>query len=485
MSHKKDGNIAVIGAGLAGLAVAIRLRVKGYHVVVYERQSTYGGKLASFESDGFRFDKGPSLLTEPNLIDELFLVAGKNPRDYFHYERINDNCHYFFADGTRLHLTGNREADKKAITRFSSNTDADAFSEYLDQSVKTYDNVGGLFIDQEQPGFTTLLHPKYFLKYPTFFSAPFRKKLHEYNSASFKDKRLVQLFDRFGTYNGSDPYRMSGLFSMIPHLELVKGTYFPKKGMREIPESLYRLAIELGVSFQFEKNIEVRSSNNKYLIEQVVFDKVICAIDHLTFYKDVLNDQELFDQYKEQERSTSGLVFFLGINRKITELGLHNIFFSKNYEQEFRQITRESTLAKDPTIYIHVSSVAVNEDSPENCQNWFVMVNTPAGVVVDEAYKQHVFDLLCERIQTNFQIDLKPLILHQSHWDTRDIEKLTGSYMGALYGSSSNHLLSTFKRHSNQVKKYKNLYFCGGTVHPGGGIPLVLRSSKIVADLIK
>lgn len=485
MSPKKDENIAVIGSGLAGLAAAIRLRVKGYNVVVYELQSTYGGKLASFESDGFRFDKGPSLLTEPNLIDELFLFAGKNPRDYFQYERIDDNCHYFFPDGTRLHLTGNRETDKKAITRFSSETDANAFSEYLDQSVKTYNNVGGLFIDQEQPGFTTLLHPKYFLKYPTFLSAPFRKKLHEYNSGSFKDKRLVQLFDRFGTYNGSDPYRMSGLFSMIPHLELVKGTYFPKKGMREIPESLYRLAIELGVSFQFEKNIEVRSSNNKYVVEETIFDKVICAIDHLTFYKDVLKDQELFDQYKEQERSTSGLVFFLGINRNIPELGLHNIFFSKNYEQEFREITRESTLAKDPTIYIHVSSVAVKQDSPENCQNWFVMVNTPAGVVVDDAYRQHVFDLLCERIKTNFQIDLKPLILHQSHWDTQDIEKLTGSYMGALYGSSSNHLLSTFKRHSNQVKKYKNLYFCGGTVHPGGGIPLVLRSSKIVADLIK
>jgi phytoene dehydrogenase-like protein len=168
----------------------------------------------------------------------------------------------------------------------------------------------------------------------------------------------------------------------------------------------------------------------------------------------------------------------------IDSFGVHNIFFSEDYQKEFSEIFDKRELADEPTFYIHISSVAHKSDAPDGGQNWFTMVNVPAGVVPDEAYREKMKDLLAQRLKDQFQFDLRKDILFEDFWDCQAIQEHSGSYMGALYGSASNSLTASIKRHGNVSKKYPNLYFCGGTVHPGGGIPLVLRSAKIVSELI-
>jgi phytoene desaturase len=478
---------AIIGAGLAGLSAAIRLRKKGFEVHVFEKNERHGGKLDEFEDQGFRFDKGPSLLTEPWLIDELYELWGKNPSDYFSYERQQESCRYFFSDKSAITILGNDTLDQANLTQTFGEKDATNFIKYKRSSKRVFERTGSLFIDHAQPRIVDFLKWRFIKRYPEFLNARFRKTLHAFNSSAFSDKRLIQLFDRYGTYNGSDPYRMSGLYSMIPHLELNLGTYFPKKGMRSIVDGLYALALEIGVEFHFNFNgtVENSKSQSGFSISGESFDKVVCAIDHLTFYKSVFKDDELFKKYSIQERSTSGLVFFIGINTKINELGLHNLFFSSNYSKEFEQITRLNELAEEPSIYVHISSSVNEVDSQAGGQNLFVMVNTPSGVKVNAEYRSHVKNLLFDKIKSLSGIEVDKHIIHESFWDAETIESQTGSYLGALYGSSSNSISATFKRHPNKSKKYKNLYFCGGTVHPGGGIPLVLRSSKIVTEIIE
>jgi phytoene dehydrogenase-like protein len=211
----------------------------------------------------------------------------------------------------------------------------------------------------------------------------------------------------------------------------------------------------------------------------------VCAIDHVTFYRDLLKDSRKFDRYSKQERSSSALVFYWGLKEGVQGLGLHNILFSGDYRLEFDQIFKHKIIPDDPTIYVHISSIVNTEDAPADGQNWFVMVNTPAGLIPTEEQIVLVKKKILNRIEKQFGIQIDDQIVLQKTWTSEGIASDTGSYLGALYGASSNGKFAALKRHPNASKKYKGLYFCGGTVHPGGGIPLVLKSAKIVSELIE
>ncbi|MDA0986213.1 MAG: FAD-dependent oxidoreductase [Bacteroidetes bacterium] len=360
----------------------------------------------------------------------------------------------------------------------------------MDRSKSTYEQIGNFFTDNPPAGIKDIFKRDLIIRYPHFLTSKLRKTLHQYNHTALGDKKIVQIFDRFGTYNGSNPFKMSALYSMIPHLEQNKGTFFPTGGMRAIVDSLYNLAVEQGVKFKFNQTInsisemENRSFVIKSGMESFVVDKVVCAIDHLPFYEYILKDVQLLAKYRKQERSSSALVFYWAVDKVIPEFGLHNIFFSENYREEFEAIFKTKNFSISPTIYIHISSVINHEDAPENCQNWFVMFNTPAGISPTTKQIIELRELVFKQMDLHFKIDLNEHILFEKTWDAKGIEADTGSEQGALYGASSNGKLAALRRHGNKSKKYQNLYFCGGTVHPGGGIPLVLKSAKIVSHLM-
>lgn len=486
---KKPRTIVIIGAGLAGIAAALRLRRLGHDVTVLERSSDYGGKLGTFDWNGFRWDRGPSLFTEPQLVDELFSLYGKDPRAYFNYAPSETACTYFFPDSDPVTFYTDRERLKTELSERFGIESAKKTIGYIDESRSTYQRIGTFFTDHPQPTVKDIFRGELLVRYPHFLSAKMRRTLHRYNETKLADPRLVQLFDRFGTYNGSDPFRMSGLYSMIPHLEHNDGTYFPEKGMRSIVDALYLLAVENGVGFRFGQQIwsAVLTENLGYHIETngetLQADTLVCAIDHLPFYKQILKDNRLHDKYARQERSSSALVFYWAVDR-VFPLGLHSIFFSSDYKKEFEAIFGSRTLPSEPTIYVHISATANPDDAPEGCQNWFVMINTPSGIVPDASQTEALRTFILDRIGRQLGISLREHILFEQTWNARGIEEDTGSAAGALYGAASNGKLAALKRHGNKSAFYPNLYFCGGTVHPGGGIPLVLRSARIVEQLI-
>lgn len=481
--------VAVIGAGLAGIAVSIRLAKKGYDVSVYEKSPTFGGKLGFIQTDQFRFDKGPSLFTNPEEVDELFEICGKNPRDFFNYKKHDRSCTYFFPDKTQVTFYSDKDELKTEISSRFSSAEAHKVLTYLERSKQTYERIGDFFVDHPPVKLKDVFRKDLLVRYPHFLTAKLRKTLHRYNHSALVNPKLVQIFNRYGTYNGSNPYKMSGIYSMIPHLEQNKGTFFPVGGMRSIVSSLYQLAVNEGVKFHFQSNIKeiyIRHQGYELLMEDssISCDKLICAIDHLTFYRDLLKDEKLFKHYSKQERSSSGIVFYWGMKKKQIDLSLHSIIFSEDYRKEFDQIFIKKKIPDDPTIYIHLSSSINAEDAPENGQNWFVMINTPAGIQPDENEITEIRKRVLKKISDYFQSDIETNIVFEDVWTANEIEQETGSFQGALYGASSNSKLAALRRHGNKQKRYPGLYFCGGTVHPGGGIPLVLKSAKIVSDLI-
>jgi phytoene dehydrogenase-like protein len=186
-----------------------------------------------------------------------------------------------------------------------------------------------------------------------------------------------------------------------------------------------------------------------------------------------------------QERSSSALIFYWGIKKEFNELDLHNIFFAKEYEKEFECLFKTKTLHKDPTVYINITSKYCKEDAPSGCENWFVMINVPAnsGQDWDALIKEARISIL-KKLSRILRTEIESLIETEEILDPRKIEARTSSYQGALYGTSSNNKFAAFLRHPNFSNHFKNLFFCGGSAHPGGGIPLCLQSGRITAEII-
>lgn len=483
----------VIGAGIAGIAASIRLQLKGYQVLCLENNSYPGGKLSEIKLEGFRFDAGPSLFTMPQYVDELFLLANKNPREHFNYLPLEKTCIYFYEDGTVMTAYADKEKFKMEMHE-KLNLSHQALEKFLQKSKTIYDITYYVFLER------SLHRLKTFLRWPTIQSI-FRlpqidamRSMNKANEEILHSDKAVQFFNRYATYNGSNPYKAPATLNVIHHLEHEFGAWLPKYGMYHITDSLVKLAESLGVKFQYQTKVNriVHDSKKVSGIECIhqninefhEADIIVSNMDVYHTYKKLLNDINAPESILNQTKSSSALIFYWGINKSFDQLDVHNIFFSKDYKYEFDCIDA-AKITDDPTVYINITSKKIKSDAPENAENWFVMINVPNNQNQnwDELIatsRENIIKKLSRLLNT----DIAPLIVCEDILDPRSIEAKTSSHRGALYGNSSNNQFAAFLRHSNKSSKLKGLYFCGGSVHPGGGIPLALLSAKICTDFI-
>jgi diapolycopene oxygenase len=488
---KNPKNIIIIGSGIAGIAAAIRLKSTGHNVTVYETNNYPGGKLTSFSKDGYRFDMGPSLFTMPQFVEQLFEVAQRPIETYFQYKKKAIICNYFYEDGTTFSALADETEFANAASQ-TFNVDKSAILDYFKASKKKYDLTSSLFLEKSLQKINTYFSKDTLKAIFNVNSLGLNTTLSEYNSKIFKDKRLVQFYDRFATYNGSSPYQTPGIMSMIPHLEQYFGTYFPKGGMHSITMSLFQLAKDCGVTFNFNAEVEQITTTKNKTTGVVVngtaisADIVISNADIVPTYRKLLKQHKAPEKILKQPRSSSALIFYWGITKQFPQLDLHNIFFSEDYKTEFDCIFKQKKVHNDPTVYINISSKEEPSDAPKGHENWFTMINVPSneGQDWDEiitAARQNIIEKLSRLINE----DISKLIEFEDILDPRTIASNTQSHQGALYGASSNNKYAAFLRHPNFKSSIDNLYFCGGSVHPGGGIPLCLLSGKIVSELIE
>lgn len=486
----KPKNAIVVGAGIAGLAAAIRLQSAGIKTKVFEKNSYPGGKLTEFTKNGYRFDMGPSLFTMPQFVEDLFKASNKNISEYFDYDKKEVVCNYFYDDRTTFSALANKEKFAKNAAK-TFDVKEEQIIKYFDRSKRKYDLTHTLFLEKSIHKVSTYLSLNTLKAIVNIRSLDISTTLHDYNKSEFSDPKLIQLFDRFATYNGSSPYKTPGIMSMIPHLEQYYGTFFPKGGMHSITESLFHLAKDIGVDFQFNQEVEKIIIKNKTAVgiklsdKSILSDVVVSNSDVVPTYRRLLKDQKAPVKTLQQDRSSSALIFYWGIQKEFPQLDLHNIFFSKDYQKEFDTIFNQKNVGDDVTVYVNITSKEESSDAPKGSENWFVMVNVPSNTNQDwdEIIKRTRKNVI-EKLSKILNVQLTDLIDFEEILDPRKIEANTMSYQGALYGASSNEKFSAFLRHPNFSQSISNLYFCGGSVHPGGGIPLCLLSGKIVSELI-
>ena len=484
--------VAIIGAGVAGLAAAARLAVAGHAVTVFEAGPTFGGKMQQFAlPGGYRFDAGPSLFTLPLLVDDIFRLAHREPSDYFRYERLDPITRYFFADGTRLAAWADAGRFAAEVEE-KLGTPAAAVTQFLARAGRAYEATAGTFLHKSLHKAGTYFSPETLKAVAALPQLGLLGTMHQRHEKAFgRDARLVQLFDRYATYNGSDPYQAPATLSMIPHLEHGIGAFYPAGGIYAIAESLHRLAQEFGVKFRYDEAVEEilvaegRVTGLRTARDVYDFGRVVSNMDVVPTYRRLLPGQPAPERTLAQPRSSSALIFYWGIAREFPELDLHNIFFSEDYAAEFAAIFEAQTVADDVTVYVNITSKKTPTDAPPGHENWFVMVNVPHDQGQDwAALTQRTRAAVLARLRRALGLDMAPLITTERVWTPPGIAADTSSFGGALYGSSSNNALAAFLRHPNFSGRLDGLYFCGGSVHPGGGIPLCLLSAKIVASLI-
>lgn len=473
--------IAIIGSGIGGLAAACRLARKGHRVTVFEKNATPGGKINEIVGMGYRFDTGPSLFTLPELVNELF----EDEKDGLPYHKLDILCKYFFEDGKAI--TAYADTDKFiAECEKQLHAEGRQIRKYLNEAATMYRLTADIFL------FNSLHKVKNFIRWRVLKSLlqvhkiRFYRTMHGQNAHTFSDPRLVQLFDRYATYNGSNPYQAPATLNVIGHLENNLGAYFPKEGMYAIANKLFQLAQSRGVHFEFNTQVdEILLTGKKAIglrIGNMVqhFDSIVSDTD-VRYVAENMMEHPLKKRLRKMEPSSSLIVFYLGIKKTFPGLDLHNILFSNNYKKEFESIFQTKTIDNDPTVYIFVSSKLIPSDAPEGCENWFVMINAPSDAGQDwHQMLQQARSYIIEKINRVLQIDLEPLIEFEKVATPQSINTHTLSYAGALYGNSSNSMFAAFLRHPNFLRKIQNLYFVGGSVHPGGGIPLCLSSAKII-----
>lgn len=480
----------VCGAGIGGMVSALSLCKKGYEVRIFEKNDYAGGKMGEFIRDGFRFDTGPSLITMPHVIKDLFTSLGRKSEDYIEFEKLESSCRYFWNDGTVFEWYSDHNLLKKELKDVFGQTESDNFDRCIEYGKKFYELSNEAFLEGEfrLRNFITTEG----LKNATKFISG--RSMNDVANKFFKNPKLKQLFNRFATYNGSSPYLAPQFFAIIPYTEHKFGPWYVKGGIYRIAEALQKLCSEFDIEINFGKcltriessgekisNLEfTESDGNTFILDD--FDQVVANFTSLPALMPN-------DYLKNDDWSSSGFILFLGIKKTFSSLAHHNIFFSENYEREFIDIFEKRIPANEMTVYVSTTSKNESADAPENCENWFVLVNVP--YITEEnkwtqqakaKYADIVIDNL-ESFNYVFGSSIRDKIQFTEIFSPQEFKEKYGSEFGSIYGLSSNSLFTLMQRPKNRSSQYKNLFFAGGNTHPGGGVPLCFLSGKIVAEL--
>ncbi|MEL6135642.1 MAG: FAD-dependent oxidoreductase, partial [Bacteroidota bacterium] len=286
----------VVGAGIGGLATAVRLRVQGYKVDVYEANGHPGGKLSQFEQGGYRFDAGPSLFTLPEEVDALFEAAGKDPRAYYTYEALDPITRYFFPDKTRLDAFADPSRFAQEVEEKTGEPSEKVLA-LLSKSKELYDITQHVFLKRSLHKLDTYLRKDTLQSMLQLHKLDAFRSMNQANTQFFENPKVVQLFNRYATYNGSNPYEAPATLNIIPHLEFNKGAYFPVGGIYQITDAVFRLANDLGVTFHFHTPVDRITVENGQVTGVQLASKhhpaelVVSNADIVPTYRKLLPDQ--------------------------------------------------------------------------------------------------------------------------------------------------------------------------------------------------
>lgn len=485
MSKKKTA--VIIGAGLGGMALALRLGSQGWRVVIAERSGTPGGKMNRWTTAGYTFDTGPSLITIPDVFQELYHSIGSDMRDHVKLMALTRQVHYTFDDGKTLCQSASMPEWLDTVRALEGKTDG--FMKYMELGARLHEVSKDTFFARstiEPPGSETR---RVLSNMPLFRGwGNYHKEMCHY----IKSPYLRMIYDRYMTYVGSSPYKAPGTLCVVPYVEYAQGGWHVRGGLYEIIRSFLNLMehqdIELLLNSPVTEILHERKTANGVRLASgacIKADTVIMNGD--TANVGPLLGIEGYRHCPPEQRSLSGLIFLFALKNRHRDWHHHQVLFSKNYQHEFAQLFDERVFPDDPTIYVNMPSITDRSLTPGNGEVMFVMANAPANDRLKwdkegtDAARQRVLN----RLKTSGFPEFEHEIVASEVWTPERIQRTYDMPGGAIYGRNSHGKKNAFIRPFNKDLRYKGLYYVGGSTHPGGGTPTVLMSARITANLIR
>ncbi|WP_245807729.1 phytoene desaturase family protein [Halobacillus massiliensis] len=477
----------IVGGGLGGLSAAVTLAKEGGEVQLFEKNQHFGGKMMPVDEDGYHFDFGPNTITMPHVFQNVMDQGGipRSAQPDFH--KIKTHTRNQWENGEVFDLSTDPSYMKQQLYKLDPKAE-DLYGDFLQEVERLYQLSNRYFINRTFLNFKDYLSGELALN--TMKVRPFQS-MNAFFSKYFTHPGIIQALNRYATYIGSNPYRCPATFAMIAHLELNDGVYYVRGGNTKIAEAFVKAARNQGAQLHSGHEVtRLLTTDDKITGVQLKNDEKISA-DQVIINGDLLHTIPRLLE-KEQRRSlnddiienydpsVSAFVIMAGLNTRMENLHHHHVLFSSDYRKEFNELT-QGKYSSDPTIYISTSSKTDREVSPHG-DNCFILVNAPAvggGGINKESYKK----LIYEKLQRN-QINIEKYLSYEKVVAPQDIESKFYSFKGALYGPSSNTKLQAFRRPYNRSQDFSNLYFCGGSTHPGGGSPMVVLSGQNIANYL-
>ncbi len=489
---KRRARIAVIGSGFGGLAAAIRLQTAGHQVVLFEKRDQPGGRAYVYRDQGFVFDAGPTVITAPDCLQELFEQAGKRMEEYVELMPVTPFYRLFWEDGYSFDYSNDPEKTFKQI-QAKSPRDVHGYQEFLEYSKDVFDE-----------GYTRLAHVPFLDWRSMVRVTPQLVKLKAYRSIYgtvsryIQDEHLRQAFSFHSLLVGGNPFNTSSIYTLIHYLERNWGVFFPRGGTGALVSGLVRLFQDLGGRIELSASVEEITTKSGRVAgvrtsrEEWACDAVVSNADVVHSYTRLLARSSDVEPSRRkalrQSQSMSLFLIYFGTDRQYPHLAHHNILFGKSYRGLLKKIFgKNERIPDDFSLYLHAPTRSDPSMAPEGCEAFYVLAPVPhlGNLPIDWKKEGPAYaDRILEYIEERYAPGLRKHIVTQRIFTPEDFSSELNAHLGAAFSAEPVLWQSAAFRTHNRDDHLRGMYFVGAGTHPGAGVPGVVNSAKATAGLL-
>ncbi len=479
--------VAVIGSGFAGLTAAIELASKGHDVTIFEKNSSLGGRARKLEIDGFIFDMGPSWYWMPDVFDRFFARHGKKTSDYFKLNKLDPGFSIVFDKDENLVVPASFD---ELVNTFESIEKGGGVQlrKFMNKAKKKYEIGMSELVYKPSNSIFEFINFSVIkgLFHLSIFTS-FRKYVRKY----FKDSRLIKLMEFPVLFLGATPENTPALYSLMNYTGLEVGTFYPDGGFYAVVKAFADLAIEKNV--QVHCNAEVTSINildkkvNSITVngEDIVFDIVVASADYHHVEQKLLEKQ--YRNYSEsywdkREMAPSSLIFYVGINKKLSNIHHHTLFFDQDFDEHAKEIYEQPAWPKNPLFYMSCSSISDDDVAPNGMENLMFLIPLAPGLEDSDEMREKYFSMILKRLKNLTGNDILDNIVVKKSYCVKDFEKDYHAFKGNAYGLANTLRQTAILKPRLKNKKINNLFYTGQLTVPGPGVPPSIISGQIVAE---
>jgi phytoene desaturase len=483
--------IAVIGAGFSGLAAASSLAKAGYDVTVLEKNNSAGGRARKFQEDGFTFDMGPSWYWMPDVFEKFFQQFGKTTADYYELERLSPSYRIYYSVKNFLDIPAGVEALCKLFEELEPGSSKNLIR-FLEEGKYKYEIGVNELVYKPGLSVSELMDLKLLAG---IFKMHVFQSVSQYVRKFFKDPRIIQLLEFPVLFLGATAQKTPALYTLMNYADMALGTWYPKGGMHKIVDGLTTLATEQGVKFEFNSEVTRFVLNGSSIQEVIVngqsrkFDYVVAGADYHHVEQNLLppSHRRYSETYwQNRAMAPSSLIFYLGLNKKISGLLHHTLFFDEDFSVHAKEIYEDPKWPTAPQFYVSCTSQTDPTVAPEGGENIFILIPVAPGLQDEDSIREKYYTLVMDRFEKIMGQPIRDHVVYKRSYAHNDFQADYHAFKGNAYGLANTILQTANLKPSILNKKVKNLFYTGQLTVPGPGVPPSLISGQVVAkELIK